>query len=140
MFEKVKEVIGVRESFDKLVENEMTNGLTQLYFRLRSCPVEHKRSLLDRMDEYVRLSQSKKTMNTHAFDELETTLKFDIYRLIEGDFYDDIQSSLAIPTEALKTYKSLPNEKRALFRKSVIGVPHKRKNLSPNLRQRTRGL
>ena len=123
---------------DTLVNREMTNGLTQLYFKMRPCPIEDKVSLLNRMDEYVRLSRLPKATKTREFDELETTLKFDIYRVIEGDIYDDFRSSLVIPTEALKTYKSLSDEKRALFRKGIIAVPHKKRTLSPTLKQKIR--
>ena len=113
------------------VEKEIGNGLTRLYFTMRSLPIDDKKSLLDRMDEQVRLSHSPKAIKTRAFDELETTLKFDIYRIIEGDFYEEIKSSLAIPAEALKTYKSLTDQKRALFRKSLIPVSHNKKSFSP---------
>ena len=123
-------------NLDTLVNKEMQNGLTQLYFNLRPCPTEDKTSLLNRMDEYVRLSRSPKTVKTRAFDELETTLKFDIYRIIEGDFYEEIKGSLALPTEALETYKSLSDEKRALFRKSLVAVSHKKRAFSHTLKQK----
>ena len=113
-----------------MVDKEMTNGLTRLYFAMRSLPLSDKRSLLDRMDEYVVLSRSPKATKTRAFDELETTLKFDIYRVIEGDFYEEIQSSLAIPREALETYKSLSDEKRGQFRQSLMPISHKKRTIS----------
>ena len=125
-------------SLDTFVEKEMQkDALTLLYFRLRPYQSADKLSLLNRMDEYVRLSRSKKAVRTRAFDELETTLKFDIYRIIEGDFYEEIKSSLAIPTEALENYKSLPDEKRVLFRQGIMAVPRKRGTLSPAFKQKT---
>ena len=125
-------------SLDTLIDKEMKkDALTLLYFKLRSCQSADKVSLLNRMDEYVRLSRSKKAVKTRAFNELETTLKFDIYRIIEGDFYEEIKSSLAIPTEALENYKSLPDEKRVLFRQGIMAVPRKRRKLSPVLKQKT---
>ena len=133
MFEKV-----TKKSFNTLVDKEMTNGLTQLYLTMRKCPAQNNRLLLDKMDEYVQLSRSPKTAKTRAFDELETTLKFDIYRVIEGDFYEEIRGSLAIPTEALETYKSLPDEKRAMFRRTLTSVPHKKRTLSPVSKQKTK--
>ena len=125
-------------SLDMMVKKEMSkDALAQLYFKMRPCPTKDKISLLNRMDKYVQLSPSPKAVKTREFDELETTLKFDIYRILEGDFYDDLQSSLAIPTEALETYKTLSDEKRAMFRKGVGAVPHKKKTLSPVLKQKT---
>ena len=125
-------------SLDMLVEKEMCkDALTQLYFKMRPFSTENKISLLNRMDKYVQLSRSPKAVKTREFDELETTLKMDIYRVIEGDFYDDMQSSLAIPTEALKTYKSLSDEKRAMFRRGVGAVPHKKRTFSPVSKQKT---
>lgn len=119
-------------------EKEMCkDALTQLYFKMRPYPTENKISLLNRMDKYVQLSRSPKAVKTREFDELETTLKLDIYRILEGDFYDEIQSSLAIPTEALKTYKSLSDEKRGMFRRGVGAVPHKKRTHFPVLNQKT---
>ncbi|MBO7484088.1 MAG: hypothetical protein J6T55_03080 [Alphaproteobacteria bacterium] len=104
------------------------NALAQLYSNMCSCPTESKLSLLDRMDKYVQLSRSAKTINTREFEELERKLKFDIYLVIEGDFYEEINGSLALPTEALETYKTLPDKKRALFRQDLMSVPHKRRS------------
>ena len=123
-------------SLDMFVEKEMCKDpLSQLYFKMRPCPAKDKVSLLNRMDKYVHLSCSPKAVKTREFDELETTLKFDIYRVIEGDFYDDMQSSLAIPTKILEAYKALSDEKRTLFRKSVGGVSHKKRTLFPTLQK-----
>ena len=139
MLKKIKEIFGVGDSFDQLVEKELEKQpLAQLYFRMRQCSPKDNLSLLDKIDEYVRLSCSPKAIKTRAFDELETTLKFDIYQMIEGDFYEEIKSSLAIPTEVLKTCKSLSDEKRALFRKSLTSIPHKKKMNSSALNQKTR--
>ena len=121
----------------QLVDKEMNTGLTRLYFNMRPCPAQDKTSLLNRMDEYVRLSRSKKASKTHEFDELETTLKFDIYRIIEGDSYEEIRSSLALPTEALESYKALSDEKRALFRQGVMAVPHRKRAFPTALKQKT---
>ena len=123
---------------DTLVDKEMRKDvLAQFYLKLRPCPAQDKTSLLNRMDEYVRLSRSKKAVKTREFDELETTLKFDIYRIIEDDFYEEIKSSLAIPTQVLENYKALPDEKKALFRQGVMAVPHREKGLMPALKQKT---
>ena len=123
---------------DTLVDKEMqTDALAQLYLKMRPCPAEDKISLLDRMDKYVQLSCSTKAVKTREFDELETTLKFDIYRIIEGDSYEEIRSSLALPTEALESYKALSDEKKALFRQGVMAVPHKKRGFSATLRQKT---
>lgn len=134
----VKKLGLVGQSFNKTVAQEMANGLTQLYLIMRQSPAENNRLLLDKMDEYVHLSRSPQKIKTRAFDELETTLKFDIYHTIEGDYYEEIRGSLVLPTEALETYKSLSDEKRAQFRQSVASVPHKRKTLSPVFKQKTK--
>ena len=140
MLEKVKEVLGVGESFDKLVEKELQKQpLAQFYFNMRVSPtsLKMKNSFLDKMDKYVQLSRSSELKKTPEFEELETTVLLDIFHVINGRPYtewDRLTSSIL----ALEEYKSLSDEKKALFRKGVMETPHKKRTFSSISRQRTR--
>ena len=136
MFQKVKDVLGLGDSFDKLVEKELEKQpLAQLYCNLRSSNVINKNFVLDKMDEYVHLAKDEKAVKTQAFEELETTLLLDIFHIINRRSYaewDHLGSSIL----ALEEYKFLSDEKRALFRKNLTGLSHKRKTISPTSKQK----
>ena len=140
MLEKVKEALRIGESFDTLVEKELQKQpLAQLYFNMRTSPIslKMKNSFLDGMDKYVQLSHSPKLKKTAEFEELETTLLLDIFHVINGRPYAE-WDHLASSVLALEEYKSLSDEKKALFRKGVTEVPHKRKSFSSASKQNTR--
>ena len=135
MFQKVKELLAPKDSFDERVEKELEKQpLAQLYCNLRSSDLKDKNFFMDKMDKYVHLAKDKKAIKTQAFEELETTLLLDIFRIINRRPYlewDHLGSSIL----ALEEYKSLPDEKRALFRKNLTGISHKRKTNSQILKQ-----
>ena len=137
MFKKMTERFGlVGESFDERVEKEMQSPLTQLYLKLSLSPEKDKVSFLDEMDGYVQFSRLH-TANSQEFDELETTLELDIFRLMNQRPYTE-GDTLVNAKQALKDYKSLPDAKRALFRKSLIKVSHKNRTPTPVSRLKTR--
>ena len=135
MFQKVRDILGPKNSFDDRVEKELEKQpLAQLYCNLRSLDLEDKNLFMDKMDKYVYLAKDKKAVKTQAFEELETTLLLDIFRIMNRRPYvewDHLGSSRL----ALEEYKSLPNEKQALFRRNLTGISHKRKTNSPTLKQ-----
>ena len=137
MFQKAKKVLGLEDSFDELVEKELEKQpLAQLYCNLRSSDVKDQNLFMDKMDKYVHLSQDKKAIKTQAFEELETTLLLDIFHIINRRPYAE-WDHLGSAVLALEEYKSLPDEKQALFRKNLSGMPHKRKTNLSNLKQKT---
>ena len=129
MLKKTSELIGTEEPFDELVENDFPEQpLGKLYFncKLHLEPI-FRRILVARMDNYIQLSRSPKFTKTQEFKELEITVLLDIfYTINERGFCK--RDSLATAISALEEYKSLSDKKRALFRKGVGVVPHKRKS------------
>lgn len=130
MFRKTMEKVGlIGDSLDELVEKELQAPLAQLYFRLRPSSLETKNAILDQMDAYILDSKDKKAVKTQKFDEQETTLLFSIFRIINRRPYTE-GDTFSSSKQALQDYASLSDEKRALFRKSIIAIPHKAKTCS----------
>lgn len=135
MFKKIAEKCGfISDSFDALVEKELQSPLAQLYFGLSPSPLNDKRSFLDEMDKYVQLSQSNPQALYDAKlekEELELTLLFDIFRVINKRPYTE-GDTLVFSKQALKDYTDLPEAKKTLFRTSLLEIPHKQRVLSPS--------
>ena len=136
MFKKAMELFGLgNDSLDTMVEEELRSPLTRLYFNLSLAPQTNRGVLLDSLDEYTQLSRSG-TTKTPEFDHFETGLELNVFHVLNGRFYTE-GDSLAFAKQAIQEYSSLPDNKKALFRKSLLPVSRK-KNFSPILKQKTK--
>ena len=137
MFKKAMELFGLgNDSLDMMVEEELRSPLTRLYFNLSLAPQINRGVLLDSLDEYTQLSCSG-TTKTPEFDHFETGLELNVFYVLNGRSYAE-GDTLAFAKQAIQEYCALPDNKKALFRKSLLPVLHNRKTSSSIIKQNTR--
>ena len=134
--EKMKQFGLIGDSFDELVEKELRSPLTRFYFNLSLAPQTNRSVLLDGLDKYTQLSLSK-TTRTPEFDRFETGLELNVFHVLNGRSYTE-GDTLTFAKQAIQEYSSLPDNKKALFRESLLPVSRKEKNFSPVLKQKTK--